>query len=233
MIVRTPERDRFVMIAKQSMEDSRLSWKARGLLAYLLTKPDNWNVMVCQLVKEAPDGRDAVYSGLAELERFGYITRTMTRSLDGSFDGVETQVHEIPIESDNPTSTENGLSVSGQSTTKEERSLKKTEDISTPSENPSSDAFDEFYGEYPLKLEKAAAKKAWAKAVKVANPETILAGVRRYRGDPNREKEFTKYPATWLNKGCWNDDPLPPRCKTNGRRVPMEDSYGNLIGYEP
>jgi len=39
MIVRTPNRDRFTIIDKRALEDDRLSWRARGLLAYLLSKP--------------------------------------------------------------------------------------------------------------------------------------------------------------------------------------------------
>jgi hypothetical protein len=38
-----------------------------------------------------------------------------------------------------------------------------------------------------------------------------VAGAARYRDDPNREKRFTKLPATWLRAGCWEDDPLPSR----------------------
>jgi hypothetical protein len=44
----------------------------------------------------------------------------------------------------------------------------------------------------------------------------------RYRNDPNREPEFTAHPATWLNAGRWDDDPLPPR-RTNGSAVPASD----------
>lgn len=78
--------------------------------------------------------------------------------------------------------------------------------------------FDAFWQAYPRRAEKAAARKAWPRALSEAggNPQTIIDGAQRYRDDPNREPQFTKYPATWLNKGCWDDDPLPPRA-TNGR----------------
>jgi hypothetical protein len=35
--------------------DARLTWAARGLLIYLLAKPDNWKVQVKDLVKQAPN----------------------------------------------------------------------------------------------------------------------------------------------------------------------------------
>ena len=72
MIIRTPNRNRYTIISKVPLEDGRLSWKARGLLSYLLSKPDNWTVVVAHLVKEAPDGRDSVRAGLRELEDAGY-----------------------------------------------------------------------------------------------------------------------------------------------------------------
>ena len=78
------------------MEDPRLSWKARGLLAYLLTKPDNWQVHVAQLVGDGPDGTHSVRLGLIELEQAGYITRHKNRSVGGSFNGWEVEVHETP-----------------------------------------------------------------------------------------------------------------------------------------
>ena len=69
----------------------------------------------------------------------------------------------------------------------------------------------DWYLEYPRKASRAVAEKAYAKARKTATAEQLLEGVRRYAADPNREQEFTKLPATWLNGGCWDDGPLPAR----------------------
>jgi hypothetical protein len=79
--------------------------------------------------------------------------------------------------------------------------------------------FDRFWAAYPRKVEKAKAMKLFADKVrKDVDPEVIIAGAERYRRDPNREDEFTKHPTTWLNGGCWDDEPLPPR--SNGRGAP-------------
>lgn len=75
--------------------------------------------------------------------------------------------------------------------------------------------FDAFWNVYPRHEKKPDAAKAWAKAVNRAPAETILAGARRYREDPNREPLYTAHPASWLNGDCWADDPLPPR-RANG-----------------
>lgn len=77
-----------------------------------------------------------------------------------------------------------------------------------PSLEPSAE-FAAWYSAYPRKAGKAAAAKAYAAARKTADAETLLEGARRYAADPGRAAQFTKYPATWLNAGCWEDDPLP------------------------
>lgn len=72
-------------------------------------------------------------------------------------------------------------------------------------------AFDEFWNAYPRREAKQAAQRAWAKAVKAADPAHIIAGAQRYADDPNRDPAYTRHAATWLNAGCWDDAPLPPR----------------------
>lgn len=69
--------------------------------------------------------------------------------------------------------------------------------------------FDEWYAAYPRKKAKQAAVRAWAKAVKLASPDEILAGLVRYNLhlDANPEaRQFIPHPATWLNGGQWEDD---------------------------
>jgi hypothetical protein len=74
-----------------------------------------------------------------------------------------------------------------------------------------SDAFDRFWAIYPRRVSKRDARKAFDQALPRASPAAILAGAERYRDDPNRVLRFTKYPATWLNRDCWEDDPEPDR----------------------
>lgn len=71
--------------------------------------------------------------------------------------------------------------------------------------------FDSFWDVYPRREAKKAAEKAWAKAIKDTSPARIILGAKRYRDDPNREAPYTALPATWLNGGRWEDEPLPTR----------------------
>jgi len=80
-IIRAPRPERnFYMLDKTISEDKRLSWAARGLLVFLLGKPDHWRVSVPALVNETSNackstGRDAVYKLLSELIDAGYAHR--------------------------------------------------------------------------------------------------------------------------------------------------------------
>lgn len=82
--MRKRRRHNFVQVPRETIRDSRLSWKARGLLAFLLDHPDGWVVNSEQLAEAGPDGRDAVRSGLKELREQGYYRLERRRLLDGS-----------------------------------------------------------------------------------------------------------------------------------------------------
>ena len=60
----------FVTIDKTCLKDDRLSWKAKGLLCYLLSLPDDWDIYVSELINHAFDGRDSTAAGLRELPKF-------------------------------------------------------------------------------------------------------------------------------------------------------------------
>ncbi|MFB6272166.1 MAG: hypothetical protein ABEL51_04630 [Salinibacter sp.] len=110
MILRT-QKDRdhpFVILDKTGLDDPRLSWKAKGLLAYLISKPDDWQVRLHELINASTDGRDATKSGLAELDECGYFKRVQRQDpATGEWCEQETHVYENPqIEDDSP-QTEN------------------------------------------------------------------------------------------------------------------------------
>ena len=86
----------YVMIDKRIFIDAGLSWKAKGILGYLLSKPDDWTIMVVDLIKQSTDGRDSVYSGLKELAACGYVKRMDLRDNRGRLSGCEYLVHENP-----------------------------------------------------------------------------------------------------------------------------------------
>lgn len=99
MIIRIQKHDNpFVQIDKRPLSDERLSWKARGLLAYLLSKPDKWEVNISDLVNRSQkDGRESVQAGLKELRALGYADLVTTRE-KGKLTGKSWVIRELPTD---------------------------------------------------------------------------------------------------------------------------------------
>jgi len=71
--------------------------------------------------------------------------------------------------------------------------------------------FETFWSIYPRKDDKRRALTAFNNALERATLEQLCAGAERYANDPNREPQYTKHAATWLNGDCWLNPPLPAR----------------------
>jgi hypothetical protein len=102
MITRAPRpTSNFYLLDKAISEDKRLSWASRGLLIFLLGKPDHWSVSPAALVNETAKssrsmGRDGVYAVLKELKDVGYLHTIGNRNDGGTFAGADYLVAESP-----------------------------------------------------------------------------------------------------------------------------------------
>ena len=76
---------------------SPLSMKARGLLAFMLSLPDDWDFTVGGLAAFLPDGKRSIKSGLAELEAAGYVARyeRVRDAKSGKLGGTTWMICEI------------------------------------------------------------------------------------------------------------------------------------------
>lgn len=90
------ESGNFVTVHKKFIHDDNLSWKAKGILLYLLSRPDDWRIYETELNKHSSDGRDSLRTGIKELEQAGYIHRTRRRNEKGQLREYEYQVFEQP-----------------------------------------------------------------------------------------------------------------------------------------
>lgn len=86
---------RYAAIPNHVFEDSRLSMEARWLLSYLLSKPDNWTVVIGDIIKKGNCGRDKARKMIAELVQFGYAEREQTRD-DGKFGSSVLVIFDEP-----------------------------------------------------------------------------------------------------------------------------------------
>lgn len=131
--------------------------------------------------------RNARAGGIAS----GEARRTQSRTL-GSANGSTDELN--PPTQPNPTQRDQDLS------------------------SASASDFDKFYAAYPRHVAPKAARKAFDRAIRDTDPQVIIDGARRYADDCERTERppgYIKHPATWLNKGCWDDAD-----ESEARRIP-------------
>jgi len=75
----------FVQIKNEMFADKRLSFKAKGILGYLLSKPNGWKVINKDLQNHAKDGRESIETGIQELRKTGYLVHHRTKKPDGTW----------------------------------------------------------------------------------------------------------------------------------------------------
>jgi hypothetical protein len=70
------------------------------------------------------------------------------------------------------------------------------------------EAFALWWAQYPRKVGKPAARKAWKRALGKASVAELGAGLEGWAAywQARDEPEFVPYPATWLNQERWNDE---------------------------
>ena len=88
--------DRFTIVANAALRDARLSYKARGLLAFMASHRQGWGVTEKQFATISPEGVASVRSGLKELEAFGYLRRYRTRDRLGRLGAAHWVVTDDP-----------------------------------------------------------------------------------------------------------------------------------------
>lgn len=213
----------FTQVPNAWLRDRRLSLKAIGLLAQLMSHSVGWNVSIRSLADANGCGLDSIRTAVVELEEAGYLSRIQSREA-GKFAEVTWRTND-PAEalaepsSDKP-SSDNPVSVN-PTPKKNNLSEEQNKEIIVEWNQ----AFEDFWSAYPRKVGKAAAKTAFVKAcIAQGGPKEILEGAKRYRNDPNRVDAFTAHPTTWLNAGRWEDDPLPERILSTAELKAREEA---------
>lgn len=99
--LRVADRLNYVQLDSRAVNDKTLSFRARGIHAWLLEKADGWTVNANGIALNGKEGRDAVRAALNELEAAGYLVRRKWRGDDGQWHS-ESWVYEHPSVVDKP-----------------------------------------------------------------------------------------------------------------------------------
>jgi DNA replication protein DnaC len=202
----------FLILRNEVSNDKRLSWAARGLLVYLLSKPDDWNVSVAQLVAETkesdnPLGRDGVYKILKQLIDAGYVKKIETKN-KGQFSGIDYIVsddceHHEPF-TDSPLTD---LADTALPLAADPPQLITINKLKTINNKTQPDGFDDFWKDYARHDGKANALKAWGK-LKKTDRDLALSVLNQQLAvwkKEGTEKQFIPHASTWLNGRRFED----------------------------
>jgi DnaD/phage-associated family protein len=138
-IIRVRKDAKYFSASNEPFNDVRLSWESRGLMGYLLSKPNNWQVRQKDLEKQGPAGSRKVKRMLAELRLYGYMNRIRTKMEDGKFDWT-TEVFESP--SQNPRPSKGIIKTSGTKCTSANSTSAKPLDIDI-TDSPSTESHED------------------------------------------------------------------------------------------
>jgi hypothetical protein len=95
VIVRVPHKRDYTVLKNRALRDKRISFRATGILAFLLSLPDGSEVTGEMLWRVKAEGRDACYKAMKELEDAGYLVRQVETLGDKKLRTTVT-VYEVP-----------------------------------------------------------------------------------------------------------------------------------------
>ncbi len=226
MIIRRKINHNYTLMPNEFFNDESLTFEAIGVLAYLLSRPDDWKVHLTQLRKRGGFGRDKAQRIMRDLINAGYVVYQPIRLDDGTVKGSEYLVYDEPQkegleavdrepentvlghrkpdhrEPEKPAAGKQGPIYNTDLVTNTDKYIGHSQ-----SDFPKN-AFDQWYSNYPHKVAKGAGRKAFDKIQK--NRQTtfsqLTSGLENYIRSKPKDIPWCN-PATWLNAERWDDEP--------------------------
>lgn len=208
-IIKVEKNENYTVMSNYHLEDRNLSLKAKGLMSFVLSLPDDWDYSIKGLCSMLKEGKDAIASVLNELEKYEYLERRKTRDKDGKYDKVEYYFYEIPKpeytktgkpNAENPntvTPPQLNTNINNIYNIEAENGISDSGDKKELEEN-----FELIWKEYPRKDGKARAfegykqwlrgKKIGTKRIKLDNYE-MWEATKKYAELVEKEKREEKY----------------------------------------
>jgi predicted transcriptional regulator len=174
------------------------------LLAYLLSHADGYELTYQQIERQTTLGRYAINAAAKFLIEVGWLEWERVKGEDGRWLAkkwiIKNPELTSPLSNDSIVEPFHSGTINGhiEEQVKEKNTIREEHSKSLA-------LFEEFYREYPRKKDPGAAKRAFKSALTRASFEDIMAGLIAYKNDPDRDPDFTKYPATWLNSDSWEN----------------------------
>ena len=186
----------FSVIDNHLFKDKSLSLRGKGLLALILSLPDDWKYSIEGLSALVPDGRNTVIKSLDELMDLGYVVRKQDHDSNGNFVGYIYDIYEKPF-AQSPF-TENRKTEFG--------TVLNTNLLNTNIENTKNDItpvipekiakrkemFEQFWAAYPKCKRKLDKKGCERKFIKIENLEEIFPDIMASLEVWKKSSQWTK-----------------------------------------
>ena len=180
----------YTTISNVFLRDKELSLKAKGLLATILSLPENWDFSIKGICATIKEGTTAVYSAIDELKERGYCKVVTNRNEKGMIVGNDYTFYEDP-------SMEN-LNVGNQTQINTNISLPYTKDTDNKEKNKeeetSKELFEQCWVAYRRKGKKGKAKPYWDKLTK-SEKDSVLQHIKIYTKtrELQYQQDFERY----------------------------------------
>ena len=240
-IYRIHKKNDYSVISNYLFKDKCLSLRGKGLLALILSLPDEWKYSIEGLATLVPDGRNTVIKALDELMDLGYIVRKQETDENGKFTGYVYDIYEEPCTCNPFTETRKT-----ENDTLSNTNISNTNIVNTNSSNTPiipakiakrKEMFAQFWEAYPKCKRKVDKKGCERKFIKIENLEQIFPDIMASLEMWKKSKQWTKdngeyIPLTskWINQEYWTvtDERTETQIKLdNAAKENMEGFYFN------
>ena len=218
--------EKFTQIPNDWLRDERLSLKAIGLLAQIMSHTPGWNMSIRSLAKNNRCGTESIKAAIEELEKWGYLKRSKQKhDAQGRFIDFD-YITQDPEPTQN---TVTGKPRNGETGHKEYQVNIEEQSIKNKQENDSLDEQLEIFLEvYPKRGDaKKPIKEKLRSALKVASFEEILEGAKRYAEFMDWSDQYVAMAKTWLYQERWTEEypTNPEKVKRDNYQKSMQVEY--------
>lgn len=218
----------YTTISNVFLRDKELSLKAKGLLATILSLPENWDFSIKGICATIKEGTTAVYSAINELKEHGYCKVVTYRNEKGMIVGNDYTFYEDP-------SMEN-LNVGNQTQINTNISLPNTKDTDNKEKNKEEETnkelFEQCWIAYRRKGKKGKSLPYWKKLTE-SEKQMVLPHIKAYVTSRElqyqqdferylRDKTFTTIVFS-KNKVIYDPTRLDKKDKANEVYMPLTD----------
>ena len=200
----------FTIIPNEVVNNSEISWKAKGIFCYLASKPDDWRFSMDEIIKNATDQMGALKSGCKELEQAGYLERRRMFGDDRKFIGWEW-ILKLPSKIRQTENPSDGKSVGRETASYTNTELTNTELTNTNNTNTFSlrqktDWFIDFWNRKhgtEVKFTEKKQKQVSAR-LKIFTSQEIIKAINNRLEDDWFHSEGIKFLGDW--DSFWRND---------------------------